>query len=93
MNYNKYIFKGPFANHIQNHISLKQAMGYKYDTEANHLLRFSYFTEVKYPNATILTKEIVLDWCSKKSYEAQANQCSRASMIRQLAISMDNAWN
>lgn len=86
----EYTFKGPFAEHIQNHISLKQAVGYKYKAETNHLLRFSYFTEEKYPGATILTKEIVLDWCSKKSYEAQANQCSRASIMRQLAISMDN---
>jgi integrase len=88
---NDYTFKEPFAEHIQNHISLKQAIGYKYKTEANHLLRFSYFTEEKYSEATMLTKEIVLDWCSKKSYETQENQCSRASIMRQLAISMDNS--
>lgn len=84
-----YLFKGPFAEHIENHVSLKKAIGYKYEAEARHLLRFSSFTEQKYPEATMLTKEIVLDWCSKKSYEAQANQCTRASILRQLAIYMD----
>lgn len=81
-----YVFKGAFAEHIENHVSLKQAIGYKYDTEAMHLSRFSVFTAKKYPDAKILTKEIVLDWCSKKSYEAQANQCSRASILRQFAM-------
>lgn len=85
-----YTFIGPFAEHIKNHVYLKQAIGYKYDTEARHLLRFSNFTAEKYPEATMLTKEIVLDWCSKKDYEAQANQCTRASIMRQFAVYVDN---
>jgi integrase/recombinase XerD len=87
---NNYFFKGPFAEHIKEYVYLKQAMGYKYESEAKHLLRFSYFTAEKYAEAKILTKEIVLEWCSKKSYEAQANQCARASILRQFAIYMDN---
>ena len=85
-----HLFKGPFKIHIENHIELKQAIGYKYETESNHLLRFSAFTADKYPNLKALTKETVLDWCSKKNYESQANQCSRASIIRQLGIYMDS---
>ncbi len=68
---NNYIFKGPFKMYIENHIQLKQAIGYKYETEANHLLRFSAFTADKYPNINGLTKEIVLDWCSKKNHESR----------------------
>jgi len=83
-------YSGPFAEHIKNHVHLKQAVGYKYETEAKHLLRFSSFTAEKYPKALSLSKEIVLEWCSKKSYEAQANQCVRASIMRQLAIYMEN---
>ncbi len=60
-----YLFSGPFAEHIKNHVHLKQAVGYKYEAEAKHLLRFSAFTAEKYPEATILSKEIVLEWCSK----------------------------
>lgn len=85
-----YPYKGPFAEHIRNHVQLKQAVGYKYDSEARHLLRFSDFTCRRYPEATALTKEIVLEWCSKKEYEAQANQCTRASIIRQFAVYLDS---
>lgn len=84
------IYKGPFKKHIQSHIQLKKAIGYKYDAEAIHLRRFDKYTLEKYPDATALTKEIVLDWCCKKPYEAQANQCSRASMIRQFAQYLDS---
>jgi integrase len=81
---------GPFKDHIQNHIKLKQAVGYKYTTEAGHLKRFDRFTLENYPNATTLTKEIVLHWGSKKTYEAQANQNSRSSVIRQFAKYLDS---
>jgi integrase/recombinase XerD len=83
-------YAGPFKDHLQNFINLKQAIGYKYFTEANHFKRFDTFTLEKYPTATALTKDIVLDWCSRKSYEAQANQCSRASMIRQFSKYLDS---
>ena len=84
------VYNGPFGNHIQNHIELKQALGYKYITEAEHLKRFDTFTLKKYNSANALTKEIVLDWCSKKSYEAQSNQCSRVSILRQFSIYLDS---
>jgi integrase/recombinase XerD len=76
-------YKGPFKDHVQNFVELKQAVGYKYDTEAHHLRRFDQFTAEKYPESAALTKEIVLEWCRKKDYEAQANQCARASIIRE----------
>ena len=84
------MYTGPFKEHLQNHVELKQAIGYKYVTEANHLKRFDRFTFEKYPEATSLTKEIVLDWCNKKTYEAQANQCSRASILRAFSKYLDN---
>lgn len=83
-------YKGPFKDHIQNHTELKKAVGYKYNTESGHLKRFDKFTLEKHPEAAVLTKEIVLDWCSKKTYEAQANQCSRASIIRQFGKYLDS---
>ncbi|HJZ22946.1 MAG TPA: tyrosine-type recombinase/integrase [Candidatus Babeliales bacterium] len=87
---NNIIFEGPFKNHIKNYIELKQAIGYKYETEAENLKRFDKFTFGKYQEATVLTKEIALDWCSKKIYEAQANQCSRTSTVRQLGKYLDS---
>jgi integrase/recombinase XerD len=84
------IYVGPFKKHLQNHIALKKALGYKYDAEAEHLMRFDKFTMQKYPNARALTKEIVLEWCRKRTYEAQANQLSRASIIRQFGKYLDS---
>ena len=87
---NNFIYAGPFKDHIQNHVKLKQAVGYKYNAEASHLSRFDRFTLEKYPEATLLTEEIVLNWCSKKTYETQTNQCSRASIIRQFGKYLDS---
>ena len=87
---NNIIYTGPFKAHIQNYITLKQAIGYNYDTEAEHLKRFDSFTLMKYPETTTLAKEIVLDWCRKKTCEAQATQCSRASIMRQFAKYLDS---
>lgn len=84
------IYEGPFKEHIQNHVELKRAVGYQYDADAAHLKRFDQFTLEKYTHANFLTKEIVLDWCSKKTYEAQANQCSRASILRQFGKYLDS---
>lgn len=87
---NEIMYEGPFKEHIQDHIELKRAVGYKYDTDADHLKRFDRFTLEKCPHTTVLTKEIVLDWCSKKTYETQANQCTRASIIRQFGKYLDS---
>lgn len=87
---NNTIYTGPFKNHIQSYVELKRAIGYKYDVESNHLKRFDRFTLEKYPKSVFLTKEIVLDWCKKRIYEAQANQCSRASIIRQFGKYLDS---
>ena len=84
------IYEGPFKNHLQSHVELKKAIGYKYDTDARHLKRFDRYTMEKYPHVAELTKEIVLDWCNKKPYETQANLCSRASIIRQFGKYLDS---
>ena len=84
------IYLGPFKKNLQSHIELKKALGYKYDTDAEHLMRFDRFMMQKYPNAKVLTKEIVLEWCNKRAYEAQANQLSRASIIRQFGKYLDS---
>lgn len=82
--------QGPFAESIAEHISLKQSLGYKYIAESNRLSHFAAFTQKKYPTAQSLSREIVLDWCTKNTYESPATHCARASVIRQLAIFMDS---
>ena len=87
---NKYTFYGPFKIYIQDFIELKQSVGYKYLVEAGHLKRFDTFTMEKYSSSKSLTKEIVMGWCTKKSYEKQENLCTRASIIRQFSMYLDN---
>ncbi len=83
-------YTGPFKEDLQSHIELKQAIGYKYEADAKHLQRFDQFVSKKYPQATCLSRDIVLDWCSRKPYEAQANQSTRASILRQFAKYQDS---
>lgn len=87
---NNPLYEGPFKDHIQNYAELKQAMGYQFAAEANHLKRFDRFTLEKYPAATVLTKEIVFEWCKKRDYEARANQLARTSIIRQFGKYLDS---
>jgi len=87
---NKNIYSGPFKEYIKDFVELKQSMGFKYLSEANDLKLFDRFTLEKFSCAKILTKDIVMDWCTKRSYEKQSNLCARASMIRQLAIYINN---
>lgn len=87
---NNIIYKGPFKNHIKNYIELKQAIGYKYIANAESLCRFDRFTVEKYPKATTFTKEIVFEWCKKKTYETQANQNKRASNMREFGKHLDS---
>jgi integrase len=87
---NNPIYTSPFKDHFQNYVDLKRASGYTFDEEAIHLKRFDTFILEKYQETTDLTKEIVLDWCSKKTYEAQANQRARASTIRQFGNYLDS---
>lgn len=84
------VYQSFFKDSLRSHVDLKQALGYKYETEAAHLKRFDRYLVENYPLATSLTKEIVLNWCRKKSYEAQANQCARASILRQFAKHLDS---
>ena len=87
---NSFNYHGPFKTYIQNFLEVKQALGYKYLTEAACLKRFDRFTVENYKSASTLTRAIVMAWCTKKLYEKQANLCARASVIRQFAIYLDN---
>jgi integrase/recombinase XerD len=87
---NDITYYGPFKEHIRSYVELKRSVGYKYIIEAEHLKRFDTFTLGKYKFTANLTKEIVLNWCNKKPYEAQANQNTRASIIRQFSKYLDS---
>lgn len=83
-------YHGPFKTYIQNFVEVKQALGYKYLTEALCLKRFDRFTVENYNSASTLTREIVMAWCTKKPHEKQENLRARASVIRLFATYLDN---
>ena len=83
---------GPFKEHIEGHIALKQALGYSYIVAIPILEEFDRFTFDKYPFADEITREIAIDWCSRKPHETQSSQGMRASVVRQLSkyiVSLD----
>lgn len=86
---NNSVYSGPFRKEMQDFISLKRAVGYKYLTEAGILKRFDTFLAQNYPSITNLTKEIVTGWCARTLHETAANQCSRSSVIRQFTKYLD----
>jgi integrase len=84
------IYTGPLKNHLQNYLELNRAIGYKVSPTASHLKDFDNFVLEKYPEITGLTKEIVLEWCRKKTYETQATQYHRASFLRRFGTYLDS---
>ena len=79
------VFIGPFRLEMQDFISLKRSVGYKYNSEPGILSRFDKYLAVNHPQADALSKEAVTGWCSKTMHETAANHCSRASVIRQFS--------
>ena len=81
---------------MQDFISLKRSVGYKYNSEPGILKRFDNYLAVHYPETDILSKEAVVGWCCKTMHETAANHCSRASVIRQFSKYLDsigiNTW-
>lgn len=84
------VFAGPFRKEMQDFISLKRAIGYKYNTEPGILKRFDAYLAEKYPSANTLSKEVVTGWCAKTMHETPANHCSRASVVRQFSKYLDS---
>jgi integrase/recombinase XerD len=87
---NNPIYTGPLKDHLQNYVDLKRAIGYKFDLDASHLKHFDSFGLEKYQEITGLTKEIVLEWCRKKSYETEATRYRRASIIRKFGMYLES---
>jgi integrase len=83
-------FISSFQNEMQDFILLKRSIGYKYATEAGILSRFDRYLAKMYPELRVMTKEAVFAWCAKTPHEKPANQCSRASVVRQFCKYLDS---
>lgn len=87
---NEFDFTGPLKDETCAFILLKRSVGNKYEAEVGTLKRFDRYLGRDYPAVTGLSKEAVTGWCAKQPHEKPANQCSRASVIRQFAKYLDN---
>lgn len=80
-------FRSPFATLLTEFIELKRRTGFKYITEAKHLLQFDSFCLDQGVTIPHLTKSLSDLWCSKKPYESARNSHQqRVSCIRQFAL-------
>ena len=87
---NEFGFTGPLKDEMSAFILLKRCVGNKYESEVAILKRFDRHLARNSPAITALTKESVTGWCAKQPHEKPANQCSRASVIRQFAKYLDS---
>lgn len=81
------IFKGSFAELLQDFIEFKCSMGFKYVKEAEHLKRFSEFSLQFKLKEPVLTKEITDAWCIKRPHEKHRGSTEqRITCLRQFAL-------
>lgn len=78
-------YQSGFAPHIVGLIEQKQAMGYKYASEAAMLQRFDSFCSERYPAETVLNRMIVLDWATKRHCEHPGTLQGRVIPVKELA--------
>lgn len=75
----------PFQEMVANFIAEKRAVGYNYQKNEKILLRVALLHEQMGYHEPLLTKDLVLTWTKKTSYETETNRQHRISVIRGLA--------
>ena len=78
-------FKSSLKDSLQGYINEKQAVGYSFAKGISKLRQFDNYLCSLPQNTTELTKEIVLEWTKRKSFEATSTQLGRISLMRGLA--------
>lgn len=59
-------FVGEFKQLLEDFIQYKRSLGYKYEIERDHFLRFSYYTLNHTVENRCLNKALVWGWIAKK---------------------------
>jgi len=78
-------FWSVFAPHINDFISLKRSLGYKYIEEERTLYRFDRFILDQGYTILGLTKEISGKWADRRHNEAELTIYSKVKVVKQLA--------
>lgn len=79
-------FVGEFRELLESFVEQKRNLGYKYDSTRERLLRFSIFSLSYSIENKVLSKQLVLDWTSKKRNESAKNWAHRNSDLHQFAL-------
>lgn len=83
-------FWSSFAPHINEFISLKRSLGYKYEEEERILFTFDRFVLDHDYNTSGLTKEITDKWAEKRYNESDLTHYARVKIIRQFSEYLRN---
>lgn len=81
----KKLISGVFTERIESFLEQKHFLGYLYDGQVNILANFSEYVSNKFPNDTLLSKQMVLEWCSRKPTEKGTTLNTRVTVLRQFA--------
>ncbi len=83
-------FVGEFRELLDAFVEHKRTLGYKYDTARQELQRFSIFTLNYGIENKVLSKQLVMDWTSKKKNESVKRWAHRCSDLRQFTLYLQN---
>ena len=78
-------YSSALAPYITGLIEQKRALGYKYDSQPGILRRFDTFCSERYPQETAVTRELMLDWATKRPGENPATLQGRITPVKELA--------
>lgn len=83
-------FVGEYRELLEAFVKQKRNLCYKYDATRARLLRFSIFSLSYCIENKVLSKQLALDWTSKRKNESATNSAHRSSDLRQFALYLKN---
>jgi integrase/recombinase XerD len=83
-------FVGEFGELLDAFVEHKRNLGYRYDTQRENLQRFSIFTLNYNIENKVLSKQVVIDWTSRRKNETTKCWLHRNSDLRQFAVYLQN---
>lgn len=78
-------YSSVFAPYIAGLIEQKRALGYKYDSQPGILRRFDAFCIEYHPRETTITRELLLDWATRRTGEHPTTLQGRITPVKELA--------
>lgn len=92
-----YSYSSNFKAFIEGLVQQKNAVGFKYESAEYYLWTFDRFCMAKFPDETILSRYIVMQWAERKETEGIGTRKIRLACIRELAkymigLGIDDAY-